>query len=85
MQQREHRVVLETGRLRITGSLLLPSDGFRSRLTDYLNAPDREFVPLTDATIAPLDGVGRSVEEPFVAVARGSIVLAIPVERDEPG
>ena len=50
------RIVAETERYRITGLLRLPPDGYRSRLSDYLNAPERSFLPLTDVELEPLDG-----------------------------
>ena len=40
--------MVETDRYRITGALRLPRDGYRSRLTDYLNSAKRAFVALTD-------------------------------------
>ena len=52
-EDREERVIVETSRYRVTGMLRLPRDGYRSRLTDYLNAADRTFLPLTDAEIVP--------------------------------
>ena len=56
MEHRDERIVAETSRYRITGILHMPRDGYRSRLTDYLNASERAFVALTDVEIAPLDG-----------------------------
>ena len=38
VEQRDERIIVETDRHRITGLLRLPRDGYRSRLTDYLNA-----------------------------------------------
>ena len=43
--------MVETDRYRITGLLRLPRDGYRSRLTDYLNSSERAFVALTDDTV----------------------------------
>ncbi len=56
MEQRDERVVVETDRHRITGFLRLPADGYRSRLTDYLNAAERLFLALTDVEVTILDG-----------------------------
>lgn len=71
------RIVVETGRHRIVGDLRLPSEGYRSRLSDFLNRSDLEFVALTSARIQPLEGNG-SAERPFLAVARTHIVIAYP-------
>ena len=40
METRIERVVLETDRHRIVGDLTLPKEGYRSRLSDYLNGGD---------------------------------------------
>ncbi|CAA9521047.1 MAG: hypothetical protein AVDCRST_MAG85-2898 [uncultured Solirubrobacteraceae bacterium] len=77
-QRREH-VELETPRHRISGYVTLAQNGFRSRISDMLNASEREFISLTDATISPLDGEGSPVERPFVAVSRAHIVFVTPL------
>ena len=50
--------MLETGRRRIVGDLHLPREGYRSRLSDYLNHGDIDFIPLANATISPIDAEG---------------------------
>jgi hypothetical protein len=79
MENRDERIVVETDRYRITGVLRLPRDGYRSRLTDYLNSSDRAFVALTDAEIVPFDG-GEAERRPFVAVSLQHVVLAMPLD-----
>jgi len=79
MELRDERIVVETSRYRITGILRLPKDGYRSRLTDYLNASERNFLPLTDVEIAPLDG-GNAERRAFVALSLSQIVLAMPAD-----
>ena len=44
VEHRDERIVVETDRYRITGMLRLPRDGYRSRLTDYLNSSERAFL-----------------------------------------
>ena len=51
MDLREEQVVLETDRYRIVGMLTLPREGYRSRLSDYVNQRDREFFAVSDGTI----------------------------------
>jgi hypothetical protein len=80
MEQREQRVVIETDRYRIIGLLSLPRDGYRSRLTDYLNASERDFLALTDVTLEPLDGRSESTRHEFMAVSLSHVVLALPSE-----
>src|SRR5947209_16109235 len=48
---REEEIVLETDRYRIAGKLTLPREGYRSRLSDYVNQRDREFFALSAVTI----------------------------------
>ncbi len=80
MEHREERIVVETARYRITGTLQLPRDGYRSRLTDYLNAAEVAFIPLTDVAIESLDGGSNGVRRPYVAVSVAQIVVAAPAE-----
>ncbi len=84
MNQRLKRIVAETERYRITGFLSLPPDGYRSRLSDYLNAPDRSFLALTDVQVAPLDGGSGGVEQyNFLALAVSHIAFAMPFDDDD--
>jgi hypothetical protein len=79
MNSRPQRVLLETGRYRIVGTLVLPRDGYRSRLSDFLNSSDRDFISLTDVSMQALDEHGRAgdpVEHRFVTVARRHVILA---------
>jgi hypothetical protein len=77
METRIERVVLETSRHRITGDLTLPREGYRSRLSDFLNRGDITFVPLTNVEVDSTDGE-RSEHRDFVAVAREHVQLAYP-------
>jgi hypothetical protein len=80
---RRERVRLETTRHRIEGELTLARDGYRSRVSDLLNAAERDFLTLTDVEIEPLDG--SSIEHhPFLAVARRHIVFVIPAPQSSP-
>ena len=80
MHFRRERVRIETQRHEIEGTLQLPSDGFRSRTTDFLNAHERDFLALTDAEVRWLDG-SRAVEQhEFLAVAVPQIVIVLELE-----
>lgn len=81
MQLRHERVELETGRHRIVGTLTLAREGYRSRISDMLNATERDFVALTDVEVTPLEG-GEPRRHPFMAIHRAHIVYAVPLERD---
>lgn len=80
MEQRNERIIVETDRHRITGHLLLPADGYRSRLTDYLNAAEREFLALTDVEVTNLEGTPRVEKRGFIALSLRHVVLAMPAE-----
>lgn len=78
MDYQDEQIIIETVRHRIRGLLHLPREGYRSRLTDYLNSPERRFVPLTDAQVERLDGAGAPEHHPFLVLAVDQIVLALP-------
>ena len=84
VEHRDERIVIETSNYRITGDLRLPRDGYRSRLTDYLNAADRTFVPLTDVEIVPLDRSRDPERLPFIALSLTQIVIAMPADAAAP-
>jgi hypothetical protein len=75
---RSERVVLETARHRITGVVTLARDGYRSRVSDVLNASERDFLALTEATVTPVDGVSPASVYEFLAVHRDHIVFLAP-------
>jgi len=75
VEQRLTRIVAETERHQIKGSLRLPPEGYRSRLSDYLNAAERSFLALTDVEIAPLTGDGPVRQLPFAAISLSHLVL----------
>jgi hypothetical protein len=78
MENRNQRVLLETDRHRIRGEVTLAREGYRSRISDMLNASERDFIALTGVTIDPLDG-GEPMTCDFIAVARAKIVFAMPL------
>jgi hypothetical protein len=80
VEHRDQRVVVETPRYRISGLLRLPRDGYRSRLTDYLNSPERTYLPLTNVEIMSLDGPPRRERRAFIALSIRHIVLAMPAD-----
>jgi hypothetical protein len=76
MDTRESRVLLETPRYRVVGTLRLPRDGYRSRMTDFLNSTERDFIALTEVEVRSLDDPDESFSRPFLAISRRHIVLA---------
>lgn len=80
MDQRTERIIVETDRHRIVGHLMLPADGYRSRLTDYLNASERDFLALTDVEVTTLEGTPRIEKRDFIALSVRHVVLAMPAD-----
>src|SRR3954454_5633280 len=79
MQVRRVRVQVETERLRIVGTLQLPTEGYRSRTTDFLNAHETGFIALTDAEVQPVDGSPLTARD-FVAVGCRHIAALVEIE-----
>jgi hypothetical protein len=75
---RLEQIVLETDRWRIEGHLTLPREGYRSRLSDYVNQRDREFFSIRDAKLTALDAPEIVEQLEFVMVARRHIRLIAP-------
>jgi hypothetical protein len=80
VEQNLKRIIAETERYRISGMLRLPPDGYRSRLSDYLNAPDREFLALTDVEVEAVGGDGTVERYPFIALSLRHVVVAMPAD-----
>jgi hypothetical protein len=80
MDHRHELVRLETDRYRVEGTLTLPREGYRSRLSDHVNQPDRDFFAIQDATVTALDPPGEVTQMAFVMVARRHVRLVAPAE-----
>ena len=72
---RRERVVLETERQHIVGEVILPAEGFRTRLSDLLNSEGLKFISLVDARVTD-HGSGQTVQRKFIAVARDHVQVA---------
>jgi hypothetical protein len=78
-EYRKERIRIETERHRIEGVLTLARDGYRSRMSDVLNASERDFLTLTDVTVAPLEG-GPIELHAYLTLARRHIVFAVAAQ-----
>ena len=83
MPFRRARVRIETGRHEIEGSLQLPYEGFRSRMTDFLNSQGDDFLPLTDAEVTWLDGSRPPENHDYLALAARHVVLVVEIGSGE--
>jgi hypothetical protein len=80
MTFRRERVRIETQRHDMVGVLQLPTEGYRSRTTDFLNAHEREFLALTDVEVTWLDGDRPPQHHDYLAVATRHVVMVIELE-----
>ncbi|MCW3069670.1 MAG: hypothetical protein JWL67_2295 [Solirubrobacterales bacterium] len=76
MEYRQERIRVETERHRIEGVLRLARDGYRSRVSDVLNASERDFITLTEVSVSPIEG-GPVELHPYLTLARRHIVFAV--------
>jgi hypothetical protein len=76
IEHRRERIRIETERHRIEGVLTLARDGYRSRVSDVLNASERDFITLTDVTVAPLEGGAKELHA-YLTLARRHIVFVV--------
>jgi Family of unknown function (DUF6812) len=79
MELRREQVVLEIEHYRVQGGLHLPAEGYRSRLSDYMNQRDAEFLPMTDCKITTIE-TGQERAVPFMLIARRHVRLIAPVD-----
>ena len=80
MHYRRLRVRLETERHTIEGTLQLPSEGYRSRMTDFLNSHDSDFLPVTDAVLTRPGDTRASESHGYLAVSVRHIVVGVELE-----
>jgi uncharacterized protein DUF6812 len=80
MHFRRERVRIETERHVIEGTLQLPSEGYRSRMTDFLTSHDADFLPITDAELSWLEGGRPAEQHAYLAVSVRHIVLVVELE-----
>jgi hypothetical protein len=79
---RLERVVVETDRYRVEGDVRLPQEGYRSRISDYINRPEQQFLTLINVELRSIDGSGRDWDTPILMLARRHIRLIVPTSED---
>jgi hypothetical protein len=85
IERRVERVRFETDRHIIVGDVTLPPEGYQIRLSDSLNRPDIDFIPLVDAEVMPLQaGAFEPVRHDFLVLHKEHVRIAIPVEDVQP-
>jgi hypothetical protein len=81
-EHRRERIRVETERHRIEGMLTLARDGYRSRVSDALNASERDFLTLTDVKVEPLEG-GPAELHDYLTLGRRHIVFAVSADQPD--
>ena len=79
MDLRKEKVLVETDRYRVEGDMTLPTEGYRSRLSDHLNRRDLEFFTMQDVTLTPFDG-GESWTAAVLMLGSRHIRMIVPAE-----
>ena len=78
MDLRREKVVIETDRYRVDGNMTLPSEGYRSRLSDHVNRRDVHFFTIQDAVVTPLGGGEEAWRAPVLILASRHVRLIVP-------
>jgi len=78
VERKRERVILETSRYRIAGDVTLPHEGYKSRLSDHLNEPQREFVIVLEAIMTPFDDPENRFRSQVVMIHRSKIDVIFP-------
>ena len=84
MNHRLVRVLIETERHRIAGMITVSRDGYRSRVSDVLNASEKDFISLTDCVVELIGHDGPGTRHEVLVISRNHIVIAIPEGGDGP-
>ena len=79
---RLERVVVETDLYRVEGDVRLPQEGYRSRISDYINRPEQQFLTLINVELRAIYGSGRDWDTPVLMLARRHIRLIVPTSED---
>ncbi|MCA1677683.1 MAG: hypothetical protein LC777_01420 [Actinobacteria bacterium] len=77
-KRKRERVLLETARYRVDGEVMLPPEGYKSRLSDHLNDPNREFLIVLDAIVTPLGDSEDAFNSSVLMVQRARIEIIFP-------
>jgi uncharacterized protein DUF6812 len=71
-------VEIHTDTYKIRGMLFVPlagEGGYRSRLSDFLNNPDKHFLALTDVNVEALPDPEVKWDAPFLAVNKSVVTM----------
>jgi len=81
-RKRAERIVFETDRHLVVGSVTLPANGYQGRFSDTINRTEVSFIPLLDVELIPL-GEGQPTKHDFLLLSKAHVRLAHPAaDRD---
>jgi hypothetical protein len=78
-------VEILTDTYKIRGTLFVPLAGegaYSSRLSDFLNSPDKHFLALTNVTAEALPDQIMKWESPFLAVNKSAVTIVGRLKND---
>ncbi|MFH1957717.1 MAG: hypothetical protein ABIJ15_04500 [bacterium] len=70
-------VIIYLRNCKINGAVFLPPEG---RVSDFINSPVRQFIPITDAKIKSISGDDWFYEVKFLNLNKNEIVTIFPKE-----
>lgn len=71
----EVEVIIYLRSCKIKGVMFLPPGG---RVSDFINSPVRQFIPITDARIESISGEKWSYEVKFLNLNKNEVVTIFP-------
>lgn len=80
---RQVEVKIFTSNNMVTGYVHLPTGGYRTRVSDYLNQDAVVFVPVTAARLYALDGSAELGAEDCVILNKNIIQAVVPIGENE--
>jgi len=80
-----YRIEVEifTDTYKIRGTLFVPLagvGGYSVRLSDFLNNPDKHFLPLTNVKVEALPDPNEKFEAPFLSVNKSVVTMVRAIE-----
>lgn len=81
--KRSERILFETDRHLVIGTVTLPKNGYQGRFSDALNRPEVGFIPLIDVEMIPLGDGEQPTKHDFLLLSKSHVRLAHPAaDRD---
>lgn len=76
-------VTIYTLQFKVQGQVVLPPEGYRSRVSDLLNKEVVQFIPLLNARVCNLKGEVIIASAPVIVINKEQITLVLPEPEEE--